>query len=294
LRKIDDYIDEDNAFDRFEALESQIGNQLKALVTYSMQIVTISEQDISENKKSNELADILVSLSALTLEDEIIVNKNRDVEKNKEILASVLASEDYLESLRILLPAINEISAHALVVLDELELEKRKVVQHLDSAIDKKYGRAIEFEHELRLIRNNYYDSILALSRYAATRDAKHIEEARAVGVLPVVDAIQGKKSLTNKELVALHKIITERMTMVNENYHQLKPDYDDYFRSHNELKKIIDTKDEGIKEARLTFIIWGRAYQKMAMGKTDPAEWFDISESGTLLMGAAGRAAGL
>jgi len=83
-------------------------------------------------------------------------------------------------------------------------------------------------------------------------------------------------------------------MTMVNENYHQLKPDYDDYFRSHNELKKIIDTKDEGIKEARLTFIIWSRAYQKMAMGKTDPAEWFDISESGTLLMGAAGRAAGL
>jgi len=64
LRKIDDYIDEDNAFDRFEALESQVGNQLKALVTYSMQIVTISEQDISENKKSNELADILVSLSS--------------------------------------------------------------------------------------------------------------------------------------------------------------------------------------------------------------------------------------
>ena len=45
---------------------------------------------------------------------------------------------------------------------------------------------------------------------------------------------------------------------------------------------------------ANLTFIVWSRAYQKMALGKTDPAEWFDISESGTLLMGAAGRAAGL
>ena len=67
-----------------------------------------------------------------------------------------------------------------------------------------------------------------------------------------------------------------------------------EYFKSHNELKKIVDAKDEGIKEARLTFIIWSRAYQKMAMGKADPAEWFDISESGTLLMGAAGRAAGL
>lgn len=294
LRKIDDYIDEDNAFDRFEALEGQIGNQLKALVTYSMQMVTISEQNISENKKSNELADILVSLSALVHEDEVIVDKNRDVEKNQDILTRVRASEDYLESLRILLPAINEFSAHALIVLDELELEKRKAVQRLDTAIDKKYGPAIEFEHELRLIRNSYYLSILALSNYSATRDVKYIDEARDSGVLPVVDALRGKKSLTNKEILNLHKIITDRMAMVNENYNQLKPDYDEYFNSHNELKKILEAKNEGIKEARLTFIIWSRAYQKMAMGKTDPAEWFDISESGTLLMGAAGRAAGL
>jgi hypothetical protein len=294
LRKIDDYIDEDNVFNRFEALENQIGNQLKALVTYSMQIVTISEQDISENKKSNELADILVSLNSLVHEDEVIVNKNRDVEKNQDMMTRVRASEDYLVSLRILLPAINEFSAHAIIVLDELELEKRKVVQHLDSAIDKKYGLAIDFEHALRLRRNNYYSSILALSNYAATRDAKYIEQARAIGVLPVVDAIQGKKVLTNKELIALHRTITERMTMVNENYTQLKPDYDEYFKSHNELKKIVKAKDKGIKEARLTFIVWSRAYQKMAMGKTDPAEWFDVSESGTLFMGAAGRAAGL
>ena len=294
LRKIDDYVDDDNYTDRFKALEDQIGNQLKALVTYSIQMVTISEQDISENKKSNELADILVSLRSLVREDAVIVNKNRDVEMNEDVLARVRASEDYLESLRILLPVINEFSAHALVVLDELELEKRKMVQQLDSAIDKKYGIAIEFEHAMRLRRNNYYRSILALSNYAATRDVKFIEQARAIGVLPVIDAIQGKKSLTNKELLALHRTITERMMMVNENYTQFKPDYDAYFNSHNELKKIVKAKDKGIKEARLTFIVWSRAYQKMAAGKTDPAEWFDVSESGTVLMGVAGRAVGI
>jgi hypothetical protein len=30
-----------------------------------------------------------------------------------------------------------------------------------------------------------------------------------------------------------------------------------------------------------------------MALGKTNPAEWFDIAESGALLMGATGRATG-
>jgi hypothetical protein len=294
LRKIDDYIDEDKPFERFDALENQVGSQLKALVTYSIQIVTISEQNISENEKSKELADILVTLSGLIADDEVIVDANKNVERNKEILAQVRASEDYLASLRILLPAINDFSAHALAVLDELEIEKRKVLQYLDSAIDRKYGRAIEFEQKLRTLRNSYYDSIMALSDYANTRDAKYLDELRAAGVLPVVEALKGKKSLTGKEMLSLHKVITERMDMVNKNYNQLKPDYDEYFRSHNELKKIIDAKDEGMKEARLTFIVWSRAYQKMALGKTDPAEWFDVSESGSLLMGAAGRAAGL
>ena len=294
LRDIEEYIDEDNPFDRFEALENQVGNQLKALVAYSIQIVTISEQDVTENKKSNELADILMALNTLIKEDEVIVDKNVKADQNKKILEKVRASEDYLASLRILLPSINQFSAHAIIVLDELEIEKRKLVKHFDMAIDKKYGKAIAFEHELRLIRNSYYDTIIALSKYADTRDAKYIEEVRASNVLPVVDAIKGKKSLTTKEILNLHKILTGRLAMVNENYNQLKPDYDDYFTSHSELKKIVATKDTGIKEARLTFIVWSRAYQKMALGKSDPAEWFDISESGGLLLGAAGRAAGL
>lgn len=294
LREIEEYIDVENPFDRFDALEKQVGSQLKALVAYSIQIVTISEQDISENKKSNELADILIALNTLIREDEIIVDENIKADQNKKILAKVRASEDYLASLRILLPSINQFSAHAINVLDELEMEKRKIVKYFDLAIDKKYGKAIAFEHELRLIRNSFYDTIIALSKYADTRDVKYIEEARASNVLPVVEALKGKKSLTSKEILSLHKILTERMTMVNENYNQLKPDYDDYFTSHNELKKIVAAKDAGIKEARLTFIVWGRAYQKMALGKTDPAEWFDVSESGGLLLGAAGRAAGL
>ena len=138
LRKIEDYIEADKPFDRFVALEKQVGSQLKALVTYSLQMVTISEQSITENEKSNELADILVSLSALVVDDEIIPDENKDADKNKKILEKVRASEDYLESLRILLPAINEFSAHALIVLDELELEKRKVALLLEGAIDNK------------------------------------------------------------------------------------------------------------------------------------------------------------
>jgi len=48
----------------------------------------------------------------------------------------------------------------------------------------------------------------------------------------------------------------------------------------------------DAIREARLTFVVWSRAYQKMASGKTEPAEWFDISDTGKLLFGVAKKAA--
>jgi len=294
LRKIQDYVEDDKPLERYLALENQVGNQLKALVAYSLQMVTIAEQPVSENDKSNQLADILKFLSDLVNKDQVVVKEKIGEERANKIMASVRASDDYLHSLRLLLPAINEFSQHALVVVDELEKEKRKVVLLLEDAIDRKYGATIAFEQQLRLVKNSYYNTAIALSKYAKTRDKKYVQEMRSYDVLPVVDAIGGKKSLTNNEMLKIHKIITQRMAMVNENYEYLKPDYDAYFASQQELKKIVGTKDKGIREARLTFIIWSRAYQKMALGKTDPAEWFDISESGGLLMGAAGRAAGI
>ncbi|MFV2005131.1 MAG: hypothetical protein ACC650_07975 [Gammaproteobacteria bacterium] len=294
LRKIEDYIEVDKPFERYLALENQVGNQLKALVAYSLQMVTIAEQPVSENEKSNQLADILQSLSDLVNKDQVVVKDEIGEERASKIMASVRSSEDYLQSLRLLLPAINEFSQHALVVVDELEKEKRKVVLMIEDAIDKKYGAAIAFEHGIRLVKNAYYNTTIALANYSQTRESKYIQEMRDYGVLPVVDALRGKKSLTSNEMLNIHKIVTQRMAVINENYKYLKPDYDEYFASHQELKKIVGTKGRGIKEARLTFIVWSRAYQKMALGKSDPAEWFDISESGGLLMGAAGRAAGI
>ena len=294
LRQIREYIDADKPFERYLALENQVGNQLKALVAYSVQMVTISEMPISENEKSNKLADILQSLSELVNRDQVIVKEKMSPEQMERIMSSVRASEDYLESLRLLLPEINKFSQHALLVVDELEKEKRKVALLLEHAIDKKYGDTIAFKKEIRRVRNNYYNIAIALSEYSRTRDAEYIRKMRDYGIPSIVDALGDKKNLSNKDIVDIHKIITQRMQVLNENYDYLRPDYEEYIAYHKELKKMVASKEKGIKEARLTFIVWSRAYQKMALGKSEPAEWFDLSESGSLLMGVAGRVVGV
>ena len=294
LRNIHEYIDIEEPYARYFALERQVGNMLVALVTYSIQIVTISEQDISENKKANLIADVVVALIELIREDEVVVNPNRDDETINEIIAQVRQQEEYLQALRMLMPLINEFSAHAGRVLNELDKEKQKAALLVDAAIDKKYANAIALYDEMRAAKDDMFLTLVNLSRYSVTRDPVYLDKMKSYGMFSVLAATENKKSLNTSELAQLHQAITAELSLVNENYKQLMPDVQEYQHHHKELLELIESKEDAIREARLTFLVWARAYQRMASGKEDPAEWFDISDTGKLLFGAAKKAAGI
>ncbi|UCB54679.1 MAG: hypothetical protein JSW45_12200 [Thiotrichales bacterium] len=294
LRDIEGYIDAEDPFGRYLKLENQAGNMLIAVVAYSMQIVSISEQNVTDNEKANRLADVILELVDLVREDEVVVNPNRDDENTKAVIARVRQSQDYLEALRLLLPLINEFSAHAGRVLDQLLIEKNKVALLTDAAIDKKYGAVKELHHEMRTAKDDMFRTLINLSQYSVTRDPAYLEKMKSYGMFSVMAATENRKSLSTSELAQLHKAITEELRLVNENYEQMKPDVEEYLQSHRELRKIVESKEDAISEARLTFVVWSRAYQKMASGKEDPAEWFDVSDSGKLLFGVAKKAAGI
>lgn len=294
LRRIDDYIDIQDPYARYLALENQVRNMLAALVTYSLQIVAISEQDLSENKKANKLADVILALIELIRKDEVVVNENRDDDRTSETIKQVRQSQDYLEALRLLLPLVNEFSAHAGRVLDELHREKRKMALLVDEAIDKKYGAALKFHEEIRLVKDDVFHTLISLSRYSVTRDPDYIDKMRSHSMFAVLVATENKKSLNTQELQQLHKDITAELQFLNKNYEQLLPDVEAYFEHHRELTELLELKEEAIQEARLAFVVWSRAYQKMASGKTDPAEWFDITDGGKLFYDVARKAAGL
>ena len=294
LREIHDYMDVKDPYRRYFALENQVSSMLAAVTTYSLQIVAISEQNISENEKANKLADVVETLLDMILKDQELVNNNLEVEDVQGALVKVRQSEEYLAALRLLLPTINEFSAHGGRVLDELRIEKQKLALLIDEAIDKKYASALELHAEMRLARDGMYKTLVYLSKYSVSGDKADFDKMKSYGMFPVVMATKNKTSLSVKELYRLHKDITDNLRIVNENYEQLTPDIREYHEHHQELADIVEFKEDAIRESRATFILWSRAYQKMASGKTDPAEWFDISESGSLIFGLAKKAAGI
>lgn len=294
LRDIHDYIDEEDPYRRYLALEKQVSTMLTAVATYSLQIVAISEQNISENEKANKLADVVEALVDMIIEEQELVNNNLEVEDVQETLVKVRQSEDYLAALRLLTPLINEFSAHAGRVLDELRVEKQRLAILIDNAIDKRYASALELHEEMRLARDDMYQTLINLSKYSVTGDKAYFDKMKSYGMFPVVMATRNKSSLTVEEQYQLHKEITGNLQIVNQNYKQLTPDITEFHQYHQELADLVEFKEDAIRDARETFVVWSRAYQKMASGKTDPAEWFDITESGSLIFGLAKKAAGI
>jgi len=255
-------------YSRYFALEDQVGNMLAALITYSLQIVSISEQNVSDNNKANQIADVVVALIDLIRKDEVEPNKNRNDEALNKIIVQVMQQENYLNALRLLMPLINEFSAHAGRVLNELDREKQKVSLLIDSAIDKKYASAIELYDEIRKTKDDMFRTLVALSRYSIARDPIYLEEMRSYGMISVLTATKSKSSLSNAEIAKLHKAVTEELKYVNINYSQLLPDITEYKQHHKELLQLVESKEDAIREARLIFIVWARANIKWQTAK--------------------------
>lgn len=292
LRSMVDYMGGTEFLVRYRALTTQVIRMLKGMVAYSLQVVAISEQSIPVEKKVNALADMIIALERPVLEDDI-VQFPITREEFDTIIKNIRASETYLEALQHSTPLMNKFQQHAGNVLDETKAELAALSLKINDAIDQKYAATREFYEEWRMIRDDYYKAMTQLSRYVTTKDPKYLKQAKKSRIIPLRLALKGKTSLSGPELIKLHNRLTERMRVFTENSKFVEKDIYNYHKTILELEEIVKNHEDGMKLIRLTFIAWSRAYGRMAAGKTNPAEWFDISETGGMLMGAARRAAG-
>lgn len=293
LRDISSYMGGQHVFNRYIALEEQVTQMMKIVVVYSLQIVAISEQDISDENKANALADTLVVLDEHMMRDPS-VSPPRDKDEFNRIIQSIRESETYLEALQNSTRLINAFSQYAGEVLDEIRTEQNILANRMDKAIDRKFSDPIKFADKLRSIRADYYNALTLLADYDRNPKPVYFDKLHEVPIYTLQQAINNKQSLSSEDINTLQIQLTERMKVLNENYTLLLPDIESYYKSLTELYEILQAKDLAIKSARLFFVAWSRAYGRMAAGKTDPAEWFDVTDTGGLLFGAAKSAAGL
>lgn len=293
LRDIANYMGGQSVFDNYIKLEKQIIILMKAAVVYSLQVVAISEQEILVNKKVNALADTILVLDK-TMHSENIVSEPRDEEKFNQDIEKIRHSKTYLLALQNSTRIINNFSQLAGKVLDNLRNEQNLLANQMDKAIDSKYAESIRFANKLRSLRIDYYKALTLLTDYGQNRKPETLAELRTIPIYTLQQSLKGRKTLGSVDINRIQTRLIKRVKILNSNYDLLLPDIDMYYKSLSELYEILQRKDLAIKSARLFFIAWSRAYGRMAAGKTDPAEWFDVTDTGGLLFGAAKSAAGL
>jgi hypothetical protein len=293
LRDIANYMGGQSVFDNYLKLEKQIIILMKAAVVYSLQVVAISEQKTLVDKKVNALADTIIVLDK-TIRNEGITSETHNEEKFNQDIDKIRHSETYLEALQNSTRLIDNFSQLAGKVLDDLRNEQNLLANQMDKAIDSKYEESIKFANKLRELRIDYYKALTLLTDYSQKHKPQALAELHTIPIYILQQSLKGKKALSSEEINRTQTRLIKRVQILNNNYDLLLPDIEMYYKSLAELYDILQRKDLAIKSARLFFIAWSRAYGRMAAGKTDPAEWFDVTDTGGLLFGAAKGAAGL
>ena len=74
LRGMVDYMGGKEFLERYRGLTQQVIRMLKGMVAYSLQVVAISEQSISAEKKVNALADMIIALGTPVRENDIVAS----------------------------------------------------------------------------------------------------------------------------------------------------------------------------------------------------------------------------
>ena len=66
----------------------------------------------------------------------------------------------------------------------------------------------------------------------------------------------------------------------------ELKPDLELYWNKQQELQRLLAIYHANLRKARIAFIVWSQAHERLAAGITDPAK-IDV-------LGLAGAAGGM
>jgi hypothetical protein len=231
---------------------------LRGIVSYSIDIVTLSEADKTEPEKVEALAEYLA-----TFEDAFPEESQEIREQFQELLSDVRRQEKYLDALKAAQPLVNAAVSHGVALLDESDRLVTAIAEELEMKINAEYAVTQEFQERLEEQKGLVLQGLEQLLDHNAVRLQEVLEG-------------QPPSPLMNPESEAF---LLEQLQQLQTISGNLSPDFIAWEEDHRELDRIYaDILDEN-RRAKLVLIVWGRAHQKMASGVDNPAEWFELKD---------------
>ena len=245
---------------------------IRAMVAYSLQLVTISDAGTTDAEQVAAYAEYVRGIAdgvaeSLDLDPRDLRPTLEVVETRTKLSNALLAAQP------ILAVAIRE----ALLLADEASSELDLLARALDGRIDAEFADVIRYHENLEQERRVVLQALERVhAHFQGDEDA--LEELRQSGALYdrglLVDEVT-----TYEDVSAVREHLTERLEGLARIRAAIEADWADYREAHREVDVLASRAARRIDEYRITLLMWLRGHQKLAAGVRNPAEWFDINE---------------
>ena len=263
----------DPAEQEFIRLEKDLEQRLLRLIQYSVGLVDIAETSKSQKEQVARYADFL---QTILKEGE----KKHDVDPGHydSIIEKVRSQEKLYQALQQAQPILSATGRGYQKLLDELEQSLKVLEADIDHRIDERFDTVIKYQ---KALEDEKYAILIALGQLYQTYkgDPEAFQKLRDGNVVRK-RALIPKGKPTEDDLTKIAEHLIKRLEITHKIWQEIEPDWELYRATHRELDELYQTIQVRLKRTRAAVIIWIRAHQKMASGKTNPAEWFDVENA--------------
>lgn len=279
---------EDPDVKEYVRLRGEINQLFRGIIIYSIDIVGISESGKSGEEKCAALAEYLESIEE-PLEEQRDVEIRLTPEEFNQMLTNIRAQDKLLDGLVAAQPLINEVARYGDEILEKMRFRVIGIDKQLSAAIEYRFGYldalGITLEEKLRLL-TEAQGYVFAYKK----GDRQALDRLRQMEVIGVKEEIPSGR-LTWQQIDEIDQFILSRILAIQKVMKEHDFSFQVYVDTQQELSNVIGNRMARIASGRLFLFTWARAHQKMAAGKTNPAEWFDISEAPGKLLAVGAKA---
>ncbi|NQZ91824.1 MAG: hypothetical protein HRT97_05700 [Moritella sp.] len=245
---------------------------IRGIIKYSLEMVVIAETHETAADKIKAYADYISDF-----DDTILKKLGLERDHYTETIEEVRAQNEFMDALKKAQPIIHGASRFMNTVLDEKFEAIEDLTLKLDKKIDERFSEVILYQ---RALEKEKYIVLKSLGRLYLTfkgdKDAfDRLVKSGAIlkkGLIP-----QGHPS--DDDLLMIKEHLMSRLEGLHLIGTEIKPDWDNYRATHQELDKLHRQAVDRVNKMRLVTLVWVRAHQKMAAGIESPAEWFNIND---------------
>jgi len=259
--------------ERFITVTKELELRLLRLIKYSLGLVDIAETGKSEKEKVERYADFLKTMQPAA-------EKNAGYEPGyyNEIIDNIRQQEKFHEALQQAQPLLHAAGRGYQILLDEIHASLNELEAKLDRKIDERFATVIRYQ---KALEDEKYAILIALGQLYQTYkgDPEAFQKLRDGDVVRKKSLLpEGDPSEDDLSNIADH--LMKRLEITHKIWQEIEPDWELYRATHRELDSLDTEIRNRLNRTRATVIIWSRAHQKMASGKSSPAEWFDIDNA--------------